>query len=73
MKTATVEGRQVVIGDCVSFKCDIEQAGRITDIRPSRGGVTLVLENEQGFDGAYIGRDTITEIDASDCWLEGVD
>ena len=70
MKTATVEGTQVTIGDHVGFKSDIEQGGQITDIkRDSMGYTVLVLKNEYGFEGGYIGGQTVTEERASDCWI----
>jgi hypothetical protein len=71
MKTVTVDGKQVGVGDWVCFKCDIEQSGRIAKIKPARYGAELLLENESGFSGEYIGRDTSTIVSARDCWLEG--
>ena len=71
MKTATVEGQTVTIGDWVGFKADIEQSGQIVDIKSSYMGHSLVLENKGGFHGDYIGGQTITTELASDCWLEG--
>ena len=68
---AQVEGKEVKIGDWVSFKCDIEQSGQIVDIKKSYMGHSLVLENKNGFSGGYIGGDTVTTELASDCWLEG--
>jgi len=72
MNQATVEGQTVRVGDWVGFKCDIEQYGRIKKIsRPPFGnGVQLTLENENGFDGEYIGGQTITTQAASDCWID---
>lgn len=70
MKTATVEGRTVKIGDYVGFKSDIEQSGKITDIKHcSFQGTVFVLEDEDGFSGDYIGGQTVTEVAARDCWL----
>ncbi|MCK5016709.1 MAG: hypothetical protein KAS32_06495 [Candidatus Peribacteraceae bacterium] len=63
---ASVEGKKVSVGDYVSFKCDIEQSGKIAKIN----GSTLTLTNENGFDGGYIGGDTETEVDTDDCWIE---
>jgi hypothetical protein len=71
MKTATVDGQIVKIGDWVGFKADIEQSGQIVDIKSSYMGEALVLENKGGFHGDYIGGDTITTQEAGDCWLEG--
>jgi hypothetical protein len=69
---AIVEGKEVKVGDWVGFKCDIEQYGQIIEIKD--GGflspaVVLVLQNENGFDGGYIGGQTITEETADRCWL----
>jgi len=68
---ATVEGQAVKLGDWVCFKSDIEQSGKIVDIKSSYMGVSLILENLSGFSGDYIGGDTITTQLARDCWLEG--
>ena len=71
MKTATVDGQTVKIGDWVGFKADIEKSGQIIDIKSSYMGNRLVLENKGGFHGGYIGGQTITTEEARDCWLEG--
>lgn len=71
MATALVDGRAVKVGDWVGFKCDVEQGGRIKEIRKGRWGTELVLENEHGFIGEYIGGQTVTIESASRCWLEG--
>jgi len=68
---AQVDGQTVKIGDWVGFKSDIEQSGRIVEIKQSYMGASLVLENKSGFHGDYIGGDTITTEPARDCWLEG--
>ena len=68
---ATVEGQEVFKGDSVCFKSDIEQCGTIVDIKATYAGISLTLENKNGFQGGYIGRDTITTQLARDCWLEG--
>lgn len=71
MTTATVEGKIVKVGDHVGFKSDIEQYGKIIAIKADRyRGAILVLENKNGFDGEYIGGETITEVDARDCWID---
>jgi hypothetical protein len=68
---AKVDGKVVKVGDWVSFKSDIEQCGRIVAIKQSiMGSDVLILENEDGFDGEYIGGETRTQEMASDCWLE---
>ena len=67
---AIVEGQEVKIGDWVSFKSDIEQSGQIVDIKKTYMGMALTLENKHGFSGDYIGGDTITTEEASDCWID---
>jgi hypothetical protein len=65
---AKVDGQVVKVGDWVSFKCDIEQSGRITRIEGDR----LFLEaGPNGFDGDYIGGQETTVQSARDCWIEG--
>ena len=66
---ATVDGQQVTIGDRVCFKCDIEQSGTIIRIKKTVMGTTLVLQSDYGFEGEYIGGETITQELAGDCWL----
>ena len=44
MKTAEVDGQTVTIGDWVGFKSDIEQSGKIVEIKSSYMGASLVLE-----------------------------
>lgn len=56
----------VKVGDVVGFKCDIEQYGKVVKIE----GTRLTLENEYGFDGEYIGGQTVTVEDARDCWVD---
>ena len=67
---ATVEGQQVKVGDYVGFKADFEQVGQIIEIKNTYMGKALVLENKNGFGGDYIGGQTITTEEASDCWIE---
>ena len=67
---ATVEGQTVKIGDWVGFKSDIEQSGKIVDIKQTYAGTSLTLENTSGFSGDYIGGDTITTELARDCWID---
>jgi hypothetical protein len=71
MKTAQVDGQTVKLGDYVCFKADVEQSGKIVDIKQSYMGASLTLESEYGFHGDYIGGQTITTELARDCWLEG--
>jgi hypothetical protein len=63
---ATVEGQRVNVGDYVCFKSDVEQCGQIVKIT----GNVLVLKRDSGFEGAYIGGSTTTQVDARDCWIE---
>jgi len=71
MKTARVDGQNVTIGDYVSFKSDIEQGGTITGIkRNMMGNMELTLEDEDGFEGGYIGGCTQTTQMAVDCWID---
>jgi len=70
MKTTQVEGQTVTIGDWVGFKSDIEQGGQIIDIRRGPCGTELVLKNENGFEGDYIGGTTLTVELARDCWID---
>jgi hypothetical protein len=61
---------EVKVGDNVAFKSDIEQWGKIIEIKKTYMGVSLVLENIHGFSGDYIGGSTITTQLASDCWAD---
>ena len=70
MKTCMVHDVLVKIGDNVAFKSDIEQWGKIIEIKNTFAGVSLVLENKHGFRGAYIGGTTITRQMARDCWAD---
>lgn len=71
MKKANVDGQTVTIGDYVSFKSDVEQSGKISDIkRDFMNRPVLVLTCEYGFEGGYIGGETVTEELAVDCWVD---
>ena len=61
-KTATVEGQPVTIGDFIGFKDDIEQSGRLVDIR----GTDFVLSVYDSMTGD---RHQVTQ-PASRCWKE---
>lgn len=68
-KTATIqEGKKVEVGDWVSFKSDIEQYGEVIAIVEETYRTVLTLQNEDGFDGEYIGGETRTKMNAEDCW-----
>lgn len=62
----------IKVGDFVGFKSDIEQGGQVSAIRrKSYGtGYTLTLTNENGFEGGYIGGETVTEEDADRVWTD---
>lgn len=66
MASVFIEGRWVEVGDYVGFKSDIEQSGKVIAI----DGDWLTLENENGFEGHYIGGNTTTRVHASDCWID---
>ena len=71
MQSCYVDGQQVQVGDWVCFKSDIEQSGKIVQIRTSSfGKPELILENARGFQGDYIGGQTRTVERAVDCWVE---
>ena len=54
------------VGMSVGFKSDVEQYGRVIEIR----GHTLVLENTNGFSGEYIGGQTRVSVSARDIWVD---
>lgn len=58
--------RKFEIGMTVGFKSDIEQYGTVIAIKGSR----LTLENDYGFDGDYIGGETLTTVDKRDAWVD---
>lgn len=62
-----VDGEIVRVGDWVSFKSDVEQQGQISAVL---SGGRLVLTNERGFQGEYIGGSMTTIQLAVDCWLD---
>ena len=59
---------EVEVGYWVGFKCDIEQYGKIKSIQRVRN--TLILTNEDGFDGDYIGGDTETLVSLDEIWVD---
>ena len=69
--TAIINGKKVTIGDEIYFKCDVEQSGELKEIKNTKEGVVLVLVNEDGFSGGYIGGDTETEMEVDHCWFIG--
>ena len=68
IKNKYEEELEIEVGDWVGFKSDIEQYGKIKSIQ--RGRNTLILTNEDGFDGEYIGGDTETLVWFKDVWKE---
>lgn len=71
MQSCIVDGQTVRVGDYVCFKSDVEQTGKIVQIRTSSfGKPELILENVNGFRGDYIGGQTRTVERAVDCWVE---
>ena len=70
MKSTMVHDVEVKVGDNVAFKSDIEQWAQIIEIKKTYMGVALVLENKHGFQGEYIGGETITTRLASECWAD---
>ena len=62
------EELEIEVGDWVGFKSDIEQYGKIKSIQ--RGRDTLILTNEDGFDGDYIGGDKETLVWFQDVWKD---
>ena len=53
----------------MEFKADIEQCGKVINIKGSGKNAELTLENTDGFDGDYIGGETITYLKARRCFL----
>lgn len=69
---AIVEKEKVFIGDIVSFKCDVEQYGKIKQIKKVGSDYELTIEStsDEGFEGDFIGGDLTTTMKASECWLD---
>jgi hypothetical protein len=57
---------EIKVGDWVGFKSDIEQDGKVKQIQRSRRAI--LVENENGFDGDYIGGDTEALVGFDDIW-----
>jgi hypothetical protein len=62
------ESTTVSVGDEVGFKDDVEQSGKIIEIKECQTGFMLVLENEWGFEGEWLEGKTVTTIHAGECW-----
>lgn len=72
LKSATVDGTEIRVGDHISFKSDIEQSAKIIEIFVQFDDHTqfLVEAPVDGFSGDYIGGARTTMLYASDCWVE---
>ena len=68
--TCVIEGKEVKVGDWVGFKCDIEQSGQVSKIEKVGSNIWLTLTNEYGFEGGYIGGQTVTKIHKADAWVD---
>lgn len=60
------DGVQIKVGDTVSFKSDIEQMGKVTEVN----GGQVHLHNPDGFGGSYLRYATDTWEEACRCWVE---
>ena len=70
MQTAKVEGNTVKVGDYVCFKSDVEQCGKIVEIKRGFGDTLVLFKDGHGFEGDYIGGENYTQVSARDCWIE---
>ena len=62
-------GHKFSVGDVVEFKCDVEQCGTIKRIdRRPYGGFDLIVTDEFGFAGDYIGGQTVATISADEAF-----
>ena len=73
----TKETTEIKVGDWVCFKSDIEQSGKVIQIQlrantwsARNGEYVLVLENENGFIGEYIGGDEKTVVTLDEIWVD---
>lgn len=62
-----LENGVATIGDEIAFKCDVENYGKLKEIKNVNNSYILVLESEHGFKGEYIHGDTTTEMEAERC------
>jgi len=62
---------KIVVGDWVFFKADIEQQGKVVEIKGNgrRAELKLSSDDTYGFDGEYIGGETETWIESKRCWI----
>ncbi len=59
------------VGDYVGFKSDVEQGGKIVAMNHLAGNrYELILENENGFEGHYIGGQKRTAVNSDDIWID---
>lgn len=71
LKSTTVDGTEIRVGDHISFKSDIEQSAKIIAIFAQDGHTQFLVEAPvDGFSGDYIGGAGATILYASDCWVE---
>jgi len=71
MKYAILKNKvKVKEGDWVEFKADIEQYGKIINIKGTgkNAMLTLVSDNTYGFDGGYLKNETEVCIEAKRCF-----
>jgi signal peptidase I len=61
---------KVNVGDTVYFKSDIEQSGTLVEITSDKQNwIIFVLENKNGFSGAYIGGQTRVAKRIKELWV----
>lgn len=64
----------VKVGEYVGFKADVEQIGKVTDIkrRSFGGGYELTVENKNGFPGDYLRYAEVTTVELERTWPENI-
>ena len=62
--------KKVKIGDWVTFKADIEQAGKVVQIYKEGKNTmyTLSSDDTYGFDGDYLNGETLVQMEAKRCF-----
>ena len=68
LNSIKINGSIIKLGDVVEFKCDIEQCGTVKKIIRRSYGYDLVVTDEFGFSGDYIGGQTEATIAADEAW-----
>lgn len=63
--------KKIKIGDWVTFKADIEQTGKVINVKGSGKYAMLTLSSYDtyGFEGDYLNGETETDIEAKRCYL----